>query len=379
MSILYFAVDFLYGNLHDVPAPSRPDKLSSWPHNPVRYEDCWAKTTKDDQPGLAVLDHCLNVGYVADALLALLPAPLHKLIPSGAATLAALHDVGKVSPGFQVKCESWLAQHKLREQAVEEGWSARVSDHAKIGQFTVQSVLRSSHLYRWAAVVGAHHGRIKGERVGVSEPWEDERRRLAADLIKEFAPLPDQPPSDPILWFVAGLITIADWIGSDETHFSQAAQWDMPERRRRAQTALSTIHWRSVETRQLNGFGDLFPETPRPNSLQAATVRVAREPGVYVIEGPMGCGKTEAALAAAYQLLAAGRATGLYFALPTQVTSNRIHLRIQPFVARISVRPEEVRLARSASWWAEAKAPVKLRPAAIWPADIGLCLGLTFW
>jgi CRISPR-associated endonuclease/helicase Cas3 len=78
----------------------------------------------------------------------------------------------------------------------------------------------------------------------------------------------------------------------------------------------------------------------------------------------MGCGKTEAALAAAYQLIAAGKAAGLYFALPTQVTSNRIHLRVQPFVERISLHPAEVRLAHGASWLAETKPPVELRPAS---------------
>ena len=89
-----------------------------------------------------------------------------------------------------------------------------------------------------------------------------------------------------------------------------------------------------------------------------------REPGVYVIEGPMGCGKTEAALAAAYQLIAAGKAAGLYFALPTQVTSNRIHLRVQPFVERISEEPMAVRLAHAASWLVESELPPRLRPAS---------------
>lgn len=346
-----------------MPAPTPRDRKSSATGNVLPYEQCWAKTTEEGKPGISVLDHCLNVGCVAEALLVLLPPQLHKSIPPGAATLAALHDIGKVSPGFQVKSEAWLVLRALRDQALKEGWSVRESDHAKISQFTVQSILRSSHLQRWAAAVGAHHGRIKGERVEVREPWEEQRRCLAEDLIKEFGPVPVEPPADAVIWFVAGLITIADWIGSDEKHFPLDARWDMPERRRRAQTALTTIGWRSAETKQLNGFGELFPETPQPNSLQTATAQIVRDPGVYVIEGPMGCGKTEAALAAAYQLIAAGKAAGLYFALPTQVTSNRIHLRVQPFVERISLHPAEVRLAHGASWLAETKPPVELRPA----------------
>jgi CRISPR-associated endonuclease/helicase Cas3 len=332
--------------------------------NALHHEGCWAKTTEGGNPGISVRDHCLNVGCIAEALLALLPPQLHKLIPPGAAALAALHDVGKVSPGFQVKSEAWLVQHALRDRAVKESWCVRVSDHAKVSQFTVQELLGSSQLHPWAAAVGAHHGRIKGQRVQVGEPWEGERRRLAAELINEFGPLPDQPPGDATIWFLAGLITIADWIGSDESHFSQDARWDMPERRRRAQTALATIDWRSVEARKLTGFGDLFPEIPQANSLQTATVQAVREPGIYVIEGPMGYGKTEAALWAACELIAAGKATGLYFALPTQVTSNRIHLRVQPFVDRISTGPEAVRLAHSASWLVETKPTAELYPAS---------------
>jgi hypothetical protein len=57
---------------------------------PPRHEVCWAKTTKEGKPGITVRDHFLSVGCVAEALLALLPPQLQKLIPPGAATLAAL-------------------------------------------------------------------------------------------------------------------------------------------------------------------------------------------------------------------------------------------------------------------------------------------------
>lgn len=327
------------------------------------HENCWAKTTPDGKPGIRVRDHCLNVGCVAEALLELLPASLRMLLPQSAATLAALHDIGKVSPGFQVKCEAWLVQHVLRDQALREGWNVSEPDHAKISQFTVQELLHMSKRQLWAAAVGAHHGRIKGERVQVGALWEEERRRLAAELIKEFGALPDDPPGEAALWFLAGLITVSDWIGSDERHFPQDAKWDLAERRRRAQNALEAIDWKPLVARPRVGFGGCFPEIPRPNSLQTAAVQVVQEPGIYLLEAPMGSGKTEAALAAVYELITSRKANGLYFALPTQVTSNRIHLRVQAFLDRISAHPAAVRLAHSASWLVEADPPAQLLPA----------------
>ena len=101
-----------------------------------RHEDCWAKTTEDGQPGISVRDHCLNVGCVAEALAGRAAARCP--------TLAALHDVGKVSPGFQRKCEPWLVQHGLRDRALKETWSMREGDHAKVSQYTVQGLLGKS-------------------------------------------------------------------------------------------------------------------------------------------------------------------------------------------------------------------------------------------
>ena len=59
--------------------------------------------------------------------------------------------------------------------------------------------------------------------MAVREPWEEERVRLAAELIRDFGPLPNQPPDEAALWFAAGLIAVADWIGSDEGKFPQNA------------------------------------------------------------------------------------------------------------------------------------------------------------
>ena len=52
----------------------------------LRHDECWAKTTEDGSPGINVLDHCLNVGCVAEALYPFLPMLIQQLIPPGAAS-----------------------------------------------------------------------------------------------------------------------------------------------------------------------------------------------------------------------------------------------------------------------------------------------------
>src|ERR1035437_6906244 len=75
----------------------------------------WAKTIPGERPGISVHDHCLNVGCVAEAIMASLPANVRSLLPAGSATLAALHDVGKITIGFQTKCPQRIVSYYARD------------------------------------------------------------------------------------------------------------------------------------------------------------------------------------------------------------------------------------------------------------------------
>ncbi|MGC8732789.1 MAG: CRISPR-associated helicase Cas3', partial [Halothiobacillaceae bacterium] len=324
----------------------------------------WAKTTSNGEPGISVLEHCLNVGAVAEALLEVLPEARRALSPSFAPALAALHDVGKAAPGFQVKCERWVLKHGLRTRAIQECWGLEESDHGKVTQATLQEFFPGRDMWKWAAALGAHHGRIKGgERVLCKASWEQQRHRLVEEIMKHHERRPDRPPRlDAELWWVAGLVTVADWIGSDERFFPSDRAFDSEERRRRAREAMERIGWRMPRLRERVSFGEMFPGY-QPNALQEAVLKVVSEPGVYVIEAPMGLGKTEAALAAAYRLMASGKAAGIYFALPTQLTSNRIHRRVEDFIRQVCAGGGRVRLAHSASWLLEGEPPPTLPPS----------------
>jgi CRISPR-associated endonuclease/helicase Cas3 len=334
----------------------------------MKYEDCWGKTTADNQPGISVRDHCLNVGCVAEALRVMLPTHLRVLLPPSAVTLAAIHDVGKVSPGFQHKCPAWLALHPIQAAAA----SGSEGDHAKISQITLQGLVADS-LRLWAAVIGAHHGKIKGDRITcISEDnhggWQAERRRLIEELMAAFGPLPSEPGDEAARWMTGGLITVADWIASDEKLFPQTWTGSLDKRRQRAHASLAAVRWESPMVKTGLDFASLFLAF-QANALQDAAWMKITEPGLYFIEGPMGCGKTEAALAAAYRLIAAGQAAGIYFALPTQVTSNRIHLRVGSFLEQALQRSSDLRLIHRGSWLVEPAPLDQLRASMRGDAD----------
>jgi len=235
------------------------------------------------------------------------------------------------------------------------------SDHGKVTQRTLQRLFgENSRLRHWAAAAGGHHGHLKGDSVprldSVTESWSPERERLVEELCARFGDLPTSPPPPPewnhaALWVCAGLIAVADWLASDENTFPPDAKLTDEEIEARAarvveQTGFEFIHGFG----QRLGFDRLFG-FEAPNAMQTLVAQAIEHPGIYVVEAATGSGKTEAALAAAYNLLAAGRATGLYFALPTQTTSNRIHRRVSHFLRRLDSKVAP-RLIHGNSWLA---------------------------
>lgn len=333
----------------------------------------WAKTTPEGKPGTSVYEHMIHVGCVARCIAETRPEELKRfnLLPSEIGALAALHDLGKICPGFQRKCEEWLLDNRLGDIAIHGNWeNATETDHGKVSHAAIQDFLHQqgcppgSAKYLAAALAG-HHGKIKyspNDR-GIKPPlirptgegrsglnWDLERSTCAQEVLRYFQVGQIKGPfsvDTPGLWWLAGMTAVADWIGSDERYFSPqlAAGADVSELARRA---LEGIGFTPAPITGGLTFEDLFEFDP--NDMQKRALAAITAPGVYIIEAPMGMGKTEAALGAAYSLLSSGQANGIYFALPTQATSNRIHLRLNDFISRISPTTGPSRLIHSNSW-----------------------------
>ena len=350
--------------------------------------DYWAKTDDDGNPGVSVQEHLFDVGAVALLLAKMFAAGQvgQTFSPAQVAFLAAIHDIGKISPGFQRKCVPWLDRNQLKTVDANSSWKTIMEpDHGAVSHHAIQNFFNDLGLPPETAkylscILGGHHGKPHTPDDELYTPhksvgrhhggidWAAARTQVLRQVADHFLVNPSVLPAldgdSPFLWWLAGLTTVADWIGSDERFFpvtpqSRAAGWDRDAATRRA---LGPLALGSLPVKDDLSFPDIFGFSP--NALQSSAMEHIRGPGVYVLEAPMGMGKTEAALAAAYQLLRDGQATGLYFALPTQLTSNRIHLRVQDFLNRVAREPRQVRLIHANSWLVDSAPVVVPRPSA---------------
>lgn len=340
----------------------------------IRLSDCWAKTDPvTGRPALTVRDHCLIVGAVAEEFLSRLPSTTCRLLPAGAATMAALHDLGKITAGFLSQCQSWKRSLMARGLDLNRMQSSSLS-HAGLSQTVVGKRLGAAA--NWAYALGGHHGRFT--RLPAAEHPLSEaafallRDELTEELVGTFGRFPELPPPGgtedreyPHIAALCGFIILCDWLGSDEENFPLPTQGTAaPPLQKSAASAgaITAISRRRLVQPGIQddvSFGSLF--TPRqanpysPNELQTCCAGHIDSPGLYLVEAPMGMGKTEAALWAAARLISSGRAAGLYFALPTQLTSNKIHERVGSFLSN-ALPPDAdatLALAHSASWLRE--------------------------
>lgn len=136
-------------------------------------------------------------------------------------------------------------------------------------------------------------------------------------------------------WFFAGLVTIADWMGSDETLFPLISEpmsleeyWPLAcEKARQATDKLPPLSPHS----QYQSYLTLFPFIQSLTPLQKKANELdisAPGPQLVVMEDVTGAGKTEAALILAHRLMSANKGHGLYVGLPTMATANAMYKRL---------------------------------------------------
>jgi len=323
---------------------TRPDE--SWP---------WAK--REGGAALSLLDHGLDVAAVFLALVrgaawqramtAAAGRQLTELDIVRLTVLVALHDLGKANRGFQARSDP---------RAPKIGHEPQVATLAHDDRLKETPAARAlADLRReWGAgsylpALMAHHGRPRREfRVkDIGKPWEKhiqcwrsgggydpaaEAMRLVEQVQARWPEAweaGDKLPDDPrFVSLFAGLVTLADWLGSDATRFPVGEPYgDAREAMRRA-AAHDAVHRRGLAALATPG-GDFhaafgFP----PQGVQGDAAADDLGP-VALIEAETGSGKTEAALWRWLELRRRGVVDGLFFALPTRSATVQLHGRVQ--------------------------------------------------
>jgi len=274
---------------------------------------------------------------------------------------AGLHDFGKATPAFQTiwpAAQEWLAKLGLTGAPPLTRCPHGILTACLLEEFFrdffpgLAPTLGSS----LARLLGGHHGIFPRagdtEAVSSSQRGNASWRRCQRELFKRVVdilhatdltvpPITDPHPSFCLLF--AGLVSVADWIGSDVHYFPFTDPAVDPVQyydtaRSQADKALRSLGWLGWRTpdRPLS-FLELFPalETYGLRPLQQAVVNIGKQltaPGLVIVEAPMGEGKTEAAIFLADHWASTLGQQGCYVALPTMATSNQMFSRVKEFL-----------------------------------------------
>ena len=342
----------------------------------LKLEECLAKTYGNKQQGRNVLNHCQIVGEVARELIKRMPEWLcNDLFPDGSELIAACHDIGKISPTFQEKIYrgvqgyTWNSKSGLEDVTdpnIETHPTVGWGGHAGVSQATAKKLKVGKFI---PEILGQHHGyspsvkkSAEAEDFG-GEIWQQRRKELVTKLKNDLLlcdfPIVKSPEHARVL---AGLTSVADWIGSSSLFDNPATDW-----RPLIKQALDNAGFIRPEIKADLSFFDIFNFQPRDS--QEKLFEQATQAGVYILEAPMGLGKTEAALYAAYKAMSYGKATGIYFALPTQLTSDKIHDRVNNFLKKILVEDsphQSALLAHGSAWLKDIELGVEGNPNGSW-------------
>jgi CRISPR-associated endonuclease/helicase Cas3 len=323
----------------------------------------WAKLLRNEQTGAVVgwhslVDHSADVAAVFEAIINL-PTITNRLARladrddfpdiwrARLATLVSLHDFGKANLGFQAR---W------RENARPVGHIAEaltlLSD--KFRQDTLFRILPLNDVAAWGGfpqslfVVLAHHGRpldVHNPRPDDAQIWgamDDHGpvqslaglgQAVRGWFPEAFSPGGPLLPDAPQFWHaVAGLVMLADWLGSDISffEFANGASPDrMAEVRVTAPKALRAVGFDPASARATLLSAPTFASISEYAARHAQNATGETDGQIIVLESETGSGKTEAALFRFARLFAAREVDGLYFALPTRVAATSLYERVR--------------------------------------------------
>ena len=301
--------------------------------------------------------------------------------------LGAVHDIGKATPAFQTK-KSYIRDDELDDylvmRLVEAGLDGLDSVELGNRRESPHNLAGEALLYNWrvseeiCAIIGGHHGKpfnfwdVRNQIEdytsnyfqddndrNLREKWSDIQKFILDEALNasgydSLSNLPDKIGQPQAVLF-EGLLIMADWLSSSEyigdnlmfpliNIEDSAVDVDLDSRYHSAimnwnrDDMVQFMHVSNVESNYEKRWG--FKPRNVQHIMSDAIGRLI-DPGIIVIEAPMGIGKTEIALTAAEQLGYSSGRDGLYIGLPTQATTNAMFDRVNEWLENIAEEENE--------------------------------------
>lgn len=308
---------------------------------------------------------------------------IHKLVRF----LGFTHDLGKATPSMETKA-SYNGDHLLDSEIIEkltrsgfaglndlELASRKYSPHSLSGEAILERLGVPETV---GAIIGGHHGKpvdnnsvsddvddhtinywqTDNANTEIAVNWQAVQQYIFNEALRTSGyQLVDEIPevTQPQAVLLEGLLIMADWLASGEylNDDSQTPLFPLIEIDQTIEDVDVDQRWKQAMTlwqREDEWLPDKIASDSDPYDVRwgfkarpvqaeiTQTIGSTTVPGIAIIEAPMGIGKTEIALIAAEQMAYTTGRDGLFFGLPTQVTTNMMYNRVEPWLQNMAQR-----------------------------------------
>lgn len=349
------------------------------------YYRYWGKAEKDGKRHHLLPYHCLDVAAVGWTLFApekqlcqRLASQLNippEFLQSWFAFFLCEHDIGKFAvvfqglvPGLSADLVEPNTRKKYTERHDSLGYCLWNDEGGLRDRLETENTWFSQRfntrqlkwtLDVWMQIVTGHHGiPPKTSRLYLSNHFDSQdieaawqylldvsRLFITTDIVDVLADKEFCKRLKNVSWILAGIVVLADWLGSSckpDEFCQQEIALDDYWRNHALPFAAQAVEYVQLTPSLVAPYLNThhlfnFITVLTPLQQWSENVELASGNQLFILEDVTGAGKTEAALTLTHRLMADGLADGLYVALPTMATSNAMYERLGKAYRRLYV------------------------------------------
>lgn len=282
--------------------------------------------------------------------------------------LMALHDLGKFSISFQdILPEIWINYPDLKPTEGFKKYHYK-NKHDSLGfklwKKNLKSKIKKETSIKipqvWIGLITGHHGVPPHDDAAVQDFFHEKDINAAwawvsfinqlflskTEFLADFEFEKFNQLSKTLSWWLAGIVVLSDWLGSDSKTFKFSSipidpinYWN--KTRITAKEAINNAGLKLAIPSKLKTFKEYFNFEPTPLQTATSNIEISSDPQLFILEDVTGSGKTEAAIQLAHRLISNENANGLYLGLPTKATANAMYGRMSTYYHQLFTTEEK--------------------------------------